>query len=124
MIRLATNTDENAAVVKTTKKRASKPKANIVINDFTDKTCNGKIAVINNKSYIEKVICKSCGSITYRNLEIREIPINTTLDKQDPVYAFLVEEFSCPNCKKENSFTSTLVEASNKELNAKKVALG
>lgn len=57
--------------------------------------------------YSEKIVCKDCGNITFRQPEIHTL--KTSIDDNDPFYATIVHKFICPTCKSEN-FVSSLVK--------------
>ena len=47
----------------------------------------------------EKVVCKKCGKIAYRELEQYNIYTDTLNKEQKNLYAIFVKKFKCPKCK-------------------------
>lgn len=53
----------------------------------------------NEQNLKEKIVCKKCGNIVYRDLEKYEI-YSDVIDKEEKyLYAIYVKKFKCPKCK-------------------------
>ena len=58
-------------------------------------------------AYTEKLECKHCGYITFRDAEIHEL--KSSVDAKNTFYATVVQKFVCPECNSEE-FISTLIK--------------
>lgn len=59
--------------------------------------------------YTEKVICKKCKNISFRELEIQNLDITNSLEDKKPVYAVIIKKYQCPKCKS-TEFISSVIE--------------
>lgn len=58
-------------------------------------------------AYSEKLECKNCGHIQFRNAEIHEL--KSSVDSKNSFYATVIQKFVCPECDSED-FVSSLVK--------------
>ena len=62
---------------------------------------------MDNLEYTEKIICKKCKDISFRELEIQNLDITNSLEDKKPVYAVIIKKYQCPKCKS-TEFISSL----------------
>lgn len=58
-------------------------------------------------AYTEKLECKNCGYIHFRDAEIHEL--KSSVDSTNSFFATVVHKFVCPECESED-FVSTLIK--------------
>ena len=62
-----------------------------------------------NNQFKEKVVCKKCGHIIYRDLESYNIYTDVLNKEQKNIYAIFVKKFQCPQCKS-TEYNSYVIE--------------
>ena len=72
------------------------------------------------KDYKEKVVCKKCGHIVYRDLEKYDIYTDILNKEEKNIYAVFVKKFKCPKCQSTeyNSSIATIDIESVKDIKA------
>ena len=74
------------------------------------------------KDYKEKVVCKKCGYIVYRDLEKYDIYTDILNKEEKNIYAVFVKKFKCPKCQSTeyNSSITTIDIESVKDIGSEK----
>jgi len=72
---------------------------------------NKEIKNNNVSLFKEKVVCKNCNNVIFRDLEQYNIYTDTLDKEQKNIYAIFVKEFKCPKCNS-TEFNSSICDMS------------
>lgn len=67
--------------------------------NIKDIKAKDNIAVNNKSNLKEKVVCKNCNNIIFRDLEQYNVYTDTLDKEQQNIYAIFIKKFKCPKCK-------------------------